>query len=55
MDYVSYQFVHTFNSSSPTIEFISISAGIPGNNDLKSELGIIRDKNGIHNETLSGM
>ena len=47
--------IPTHTLSSLTIEFISISARILGNNDLKCELDIIREENSIHNETLSGM
>ena len=58
---VEYQFAndhvpiprHTSHSS--TIEFISIYAGIPGNNDFKYEFDVIQDENSIDSKTLSGM
>ena len=42
-------------SPDPIIEFISISTGISGNDDLNSGFGVIQDENNIDNKILSGM
>ena len=47
--------IRTHISPSPTIEFISISDGIPRNNDLRWESGFIQEENNIGYKILSGM